>query len=178
MRHQRRYDVVSLRAFDRHEPIPVVFLQLQLLVEDVPDVVLNRVQPVVALDRQAVRLVLRVEIKPEIALEFVVAREHYVYLLARVDFVAEIRPRYALQRLQLVHHVRTQDFAVFVAAEKIRQVILVAFVRRLQPFRGDGRIPLGKLVRASKYAKILKIRIVYRNKEFSLVLFHMNKIPA
>ena len=156
----------------------MVFFQFQFLVKNVSDVVLDRVQPVVTLYCQTVRLILWIEIKPEVTLKLVVTREHYVYLLTRVDFVAEIRPRYALQRLQLVHHVRAQDFAVFVAAEEIRQVVLVAFVYGLQPFRGDGRIPLGKLVRASKYAKILKIRIVYSNEEFSLILVHMNKILA
>ena len=99
MRHQRRDDVVAFRSFDGHEPVSVVFFEPELLVKHVPDIVLDRVEPVVALDSQAVGLILRIEIKPKIALELVVAREHYVYLLARVDFVAEIRSRYTLQRL-------------------------------------------------------------------------------
>ena len=59
----------------------MVFFQLQFLVKDVPDIVLDRIQPVVALHRQTVRLILRIKIKPEIALKLVVARENYVYLL-------------------------------------------------------------------------------------------------
>ena len=154
----------------------MVFFQFQFFVKDVPNIILDRVQPVVTLYSQTVRLVLRIEIKPEIPLKLVVTREYYVYLLARIDFVAEIRPRYTFQRLQLVHHVRAQDFAVFVAAEEIWQVVLVAFVYRLQPFCRNGWIPFLEFVRASKYTKILKIRIVYRNKKFSFILVHINKI--
>lgn len=155
----------------------MVFFQFQFLIKNVPNIILNRIQPVVALDRQAVSLILRIEIKPEIALKLVIAREYYVYLFARVYFVSEISPRNTFQLLQLIHHVRAQDFAIFVAAKEIWQIVLVAFVYRLQPFCGDGRIPFLELVHASKYAKILKIRIIYHDKKFSLVLVHINKIP-
>ena len=154
----------------------MVFFQFQFLVKDVPNVVLDRVQPVVAFYSQTVRLVLRIEIKSEITLKLVVACEYYVYLLTRVDFVTKISPRYTFQCLQLVHHVRTQDFTVFVAAEEIWQVVLVAFVYGLQPFCCNGWIPFLEFVRTSKYTKILKIRIVYHNKKFSFILVHINKI--
>ena len=141
----------------------MVFFQFQFLIKNVPNIILDRIQPVVALDRQAVSLILRIEIKPEIALKLVIAREYYVYLFTRVYFVSEISPRNTFQLLQLIHHVRAQDFPVFRTRQKIRQVVLVAFVYGLQPFCRDRRISLLELIYASKYAKILKITSINCN---------------
>jgi hypothetical protein len=69
-----------------------------------------------------------------------------------------------------------EDLAVFIAANQVRQVVLVAFLDGLQPFGSRCRISLLKVVLRAKYAKILKIRIVYGDKEFLFFLIHINMI--